>query len=464
MNIALICPSQEGIYGTFKAPAQMHMGIAYLAAVAKPAQVRIIDMHAEHLTKEQFAAIIHEGNFDIVGFSVVTPAVDSAFELASAVKKVSKDTLVVFGGVHPTILPQDVLTHNDVDVVVIGEGEVTFRELIQARQAGKDISDIPGLAFRKDGAVFFSPARPLIQDLDVIPFPARELFIHKEYTYPDSLYKASAPIITSRGCPGRCSFCASHKIFGRTFRMRSAAHVVDEIEDLVKRQGIREIHIWDDNFVTDRNRVFAIRDEVVRRKLQVKIAFPNGMRADFINAELLTALKQMGVYSIAIGVESGSQRILDTCHKGVRLARIEEAFTLMKKMGFETWAFFMFGLPGETEETIRETIAFALKLDPDIAKFHLLKPFPGNETYEYFSSKGFILTNDYRQYGFHTPPIHRLETLMPEDMVRWQKIAYRKFYFRPGKIIQQIFRMRSLNRCILNMRAALGIVRMIRLR
>lgn len=464
MNIALICPSQEGIYGTFKAPAQMHMGIAYLAAVAKPAHVRIIDMQAEHLTLDQFAVIIREGKFDIVGFSVVTPAIASALDLASIIKKVSQNTLIVFGGVHPTILPHDVLTHNDVDVVVVGEGEITFRELIQAKQTGADISNIPGLAFRKDGTVYFSPARPLIENLDDIPFPARELFAHKEYTYPDSLYKESAPIITSRGCPGRCSFCASHKIFGRNFRMRSAVNVVDEIEDLVKHQGVREIHVWDDNFVTDRKRVFAIRDEIVRRKLHVKFAFPNGMRADSLNEEVLVALRQMGVYSIAIGVESGSQTVLDICHKGVRLERIVESFRLMKKMGFETWAFFMFGLPGETELTIQETIAFALKLDPDIAKFHLLKPFPGNETYEYFSSKGFILTHDYRQYGFHTPPIHRLETLLPADMVRWQKIAYRKFYFRPRKIIQQIFRIRSINRFVLNMQAAFGIVRMIRSR
>lgn len=196
----------------------------------------------------------------------------------------------------------------------------------------------------------------------------------------------------------------------------------------------------------------------------MKFAFPNGIRADFLNRELMQSLKDMGTYSIAIGVESGSQQILNKARKGVRLDKISEVFNLAKKMVFETWTFFIIGLPGENERTVRETINFVKKLDPDIAKFHILKPYPGTEVYEYLQTRNLLVNQDYEQFGIHTAPIHRLEELEPDEMVKWQKKAYLSFYLRPFKILKQVLRIKTLNRFLLNLKAGISLGKLILVR
>ena len=268
-------------------------------------------------------------------------------------------------------------------------------------------------------------------------------------------------MITSRGCPGRCTYCNVESIFGRSFRARSAKNVVDEIELLQNDFKIREIHIWDDNFVTKKQRVFDIRDEIKRRNINVKFAFPNGIRADFLNKEVLSCLKDMGTYSIAIGVESGSQKVLDMAKKGITLSRIIEAFDMAKEIRLETWAFFMFGLPGEDLETAQQTIEFAKRLNPDIAKFHILKPYPGTEAHQYMLDNDFLISDNYDDYGIHTPPIHYLNDLSQKNLHDIQRRAYREFYFRPTKILKQLLRIRSYNRLKLNASTAIDLCKMI---
>jgi len=268
-------------------------------------------------------------------------------------------------------------------------------------------------------------------------------------------------MITSRGCPGMCTFCNAHQIFTRVFRARSAKNIVDEVELLVKQTGVKEIHIWDDNFITAKKRVLEVRDEIKNRRLRVKFAFPNGIRADFLTPEIIKALKEMGTYSIAIGVESASPEVLKKARKGISPERIKEAFRLAKEEKIETWAFFIIGLPGENENTVKETIDFAKSVSPDIAKFHILKPYPGTEVYDYLSSKNFILTEDYDQFGIHTPPVHRLERFSPADMLRWQKKAYKNFYFNPKTIFKQILRIKTLNRLKVNFQAGIGLIKMV---
>ena len=344
------------------------------------------------------------------------------------------------------------------DHVVVQEGEATLLDLLNTIERQGDISKVKGIAYKRDSRTFLNPARDLSRHLDDIPLPAWHLFSRK-YTYPDSLFKDVFPIITSRGCPGNCSFCNTKNIFGRKFRARSAKHVVDEIDLLVKKYHAKEIHIWDDNFTTNKKRVCQIRDLIRSRKLNIKIAFPNGIGADFLDEEILECLKDMGVYSVAIGVESGNQSILDRAGKGIKLEKIEEIFNLTKKLKIETWAFFIIGLPGETKETIMNTIEFAKKVDPDIAKFHILKPYPGTQVYHEIEQKGNLLSNDYCRFGIHTPPVHRLPGLAPEDMTRYQKLAYRTFYLRPSKLIQQVLRLKSLYRLELNFKTGVAFIR-----
>lgn len=421
----------------------------------------IIDVDADRVSEKDLAKLLSEENYGLAGITTTTPTFNNAIYLTDLVKKYSR-VKTVLGGIHVTNMPDESISIESVDFVVKGEGELTLLELAKALEEGTDLDKIDGLFYKKNGQVIKNQERQLVEDLDSLPFPARHLFRHQNYNYPDALVKPVMPIMTSRGCPAACSFCTSKTIFKRKFRVRSAKNVVAEIEHLIESFGIKEIHIWDDNFITQRKRVFEIRDEIKKKNIKIKFSFPNGLRADYVDLELLRALKDMGTYSIAFGVESGNQKILDRVNKGLKLERIESVFRLAKKTGLETWAFFMIGLPGDTAETIKDTINFAIKLNPDVAKFHLLKPFPGSEIYDEFLAKGLLLGKDFDHFGLHTPAVHRLETLSSHDLWLWHKQAYRRFYLRPSMVFRQILRLKSINRIKLNIPVAIGVLKNMR--
>ncbi len=420
--------------------------------------VQMIDIDADNISKEDFIKILSDNRPDLVGITATTPTVTKAIEISKDIKN-NSSAYTMIGGVHPTLKYREVVSNETIDFVIKGEGERTVVELASCIEEGGDLSKVKGLIYKKDGSIVVNAERELIVDLDSIPFPAIHLFRNQNYTYPDSFLHPTFPIVTSRGCPGKCTFCNTKNLHGRQFRYRSAKDIVDEIEFLVNNYGAREVHIWDDNFTTSKRRVYEIRDEIIKRKVRVLIAIPNGLRVDYVNLEVLTALKEMGVYAIAFGVESGSQRILDNVKKQTTLKRVREAFELSRKVGFEIWAFFILGLPGDDESTILDTISFAKSLDPDIEKFHILKPFPGSAVYEEFVGQNLITDTDYEHYGIHTRPVHRLDSLSEDDLMEWQKKAYRMFYFRPSKIISQITRLKSWNRIKLNVSAGLSILK-----
>ena len=462
MRVLLAVPSQREIYGSLRPPQQINMGIAYLAAIAlkKGHYVEVLDEDSEMLGQHELKKKIVAGKFEITGVTVTTPTLHSALRLAAWIKDASPSTIVVFGGMHPSVEPVQTIENSQVDFVVKGEGEITFSELLDEIEGGKNYSSVRGIFFKNNGSIEETRERPLIDELDTIPFPAREVFKNKIYTYPDSLHEKTAPIITSRGCLGRCTYCNAQSIFGKTFRARSPENIVAEIEELKYNYGIKEIHIWDDNFVTDKKRVLALRDEIKKNRIKVKFAFPNGIRADFVDEEIIAALKDMGTYSVAIGVESGNIDVLKKANKGIRLDTVENAFKIIKKYKIESWAFFMFGLPGENLSAAYDTIKFAKKLNPDIAKFHILKPFPGTAVYNYMKENGLLKDLDYRHYGIHTGPVHNLEELSGDDLVKIQRTAYRRFYFRPMVFLRQILRLKSLNRLKLNIKSAFAIMNM----
>jgi len=459
MKILLINPSHSAVYDKLTPPEHPPLGLGYLAAVLDPGRhdVRVMDVGALNLDRRSLAHAIKSATPELVGITATTPMISAALDIAEIVKENSA-AQIVLGGVHPTLMPMECASNEYVDFVVAGEGEVTFAELVTCLETGGSLSEIEGLVYKHAGRIIQNRNRALIEDLDLLPFPARHLFSHYAYRFPDALGHPAFPIITSRGCPGRCTFCSAQHLHGRKFRYRSADNILDEIEFLIQEYGAEEIHIWDDNFITNSRRVYEFRDRVVKRGIRVLFSFPNGVRADFINYEIVKALRDFGTYSLAIGVESGNQRILDGVRKGMGLEQIEKAFMLCSKMGIETWGFFILGLPGEDAQTIGDTIDFALKTNPRIAKFHILKPYPKSEVFDELKSEGLIIDEDYSHYGIHAAPVHRLPALSADDLVQWQKRAYRRFYLRRSKLVEMVAGVRSFNRFRFNVRVGLSLL------
>lgn len=449
-------------YENILPPEYPPLNLAYLAGYLENQgyEIKIVDSNTERDIKEKISRIITNKKPVLIGFTSTSPLFYNTRTIANFVKEQYQNIPTVLGGIHATLMPELMNEDQSFDFLVFGEGEQTLFELANALKDGHtNFDEIDGLVFRKEDKVIKNKARKQIEDLDKIPFPRRNLFESHRYQYPDTIHKETTPIITSRGCPGVCTYCASRNMFPQ-IRLRSAENVVEEIEILVKDSGIKEIHIWDDCFTLLKDRVFKIRDLIKKKNIKVKFAFPNGVRADMVNQDVLKALKEMGTYSIAFAPETGSLRILNSIKKNFTLDQTREAFSLAKKLKLETWGFFMIGLPGETEEDINKTIDFAIEVNPDIVKFNILMPFPGTEVRKQLLEENLILEKDYSKYGFHSRPVHRLSVLSTEDLVRLHSKAYRKFYLRPVKLLQQVLRLRSWQRIKTNLKTGIMVFKL----
>lgn len=461
MKILLIQPSQKTVYGVVIKPSYAPLGLLYIGACLEKAghELQFIDLDIDSLDPEKVVEHVIETKPDLICFGSTTATINNALAISKAIKKAT-NTPILLGGIHATIAGEKVINDNNINFVIKGEGEETIVELANAIEKATDVSTIKGLYFKIKGKTIFTGERAPIEDLDKIPFPARHLLKKPfSYTPPDALQTPVTSIMTSRGCPAACTYCCTKQIFGRRMRFRSIKNVIDEIEHVVKKYGFREIHIMDDCFTVDKQRVLEFRDEIKRRNIKTTFVFSNGIRADQIDEDILTALKDLGVLSVGFGVESGNQQILKNIKKGIHMNTVRKAFKLSKKFGFETWGFFMMGLPGETEETINDTINFAKELDPDFAKFLILKPFPGSEVFTELNRAGRIFDFNYDHYGPYTGPVHDLPGLPKEKILKLQKKALRSFYMRPSKIIKTLARIRSFTQLKLNIQSGMFIIR-----
>ncbi len=447
-------------YENMEPPEYPPLNLAYLASNLEKHdyEVEIIDSDVESDFRKKITNLIKKSPL-LIGLTCTTPLFGNARLLAKFIKEQADNIPIVLGGIHATLMPYLTAQEKMFDFLVVGEGELTLVELADMlKKKETEFSKIDGLVFRKNDQIIINQPRQQINNLDDLPFPRRDLFKNHAYKYPDVLYTPAMPIITSRGCPGVCTYCASRDIFPRV-KFRSAQNVVEEIEDLIKNYGAKEIHIWDDCFTLLKKRVFAIRDLLKEKNIKTNFAFPNGLRADYVNFEILKALKNMGTYSVSFGVESGSQKILDTVKKKLTLEQIRTAFRDAKKLNLETWGFFMIGLPCETEEDINRTVEFAKEIDADIVKFNILIPFPGTEAYNQLLKDNLIIEKDFSKYGYHSRPVHRLPTLTADDLIRLHSRAYRAFYLRPRKLLQQVFRLKSWTRISTNLKTGLMVFR-----
>ena len=362
---------------------QQPLGLAYLAAVLvkENYDVKIIDSPPLEFKIEDIINEIEKYQPDIIGLSAVTPTYVRALNLAQRIKKL-KDIPIVIGGPHITTMPEETINNKCFDVGVIGEAEDTIIELVDALVNNKDLSMVDGIIFKKDGKIIKNNPRAALPDLDKVLFPARNLMPDLSLYHPTPATYKKLPIgtiMTTRGCPFRCTFCC-RAVFGNNCRFRSPKNVVDELELLVKKHGAKEIRIWDDTFNADPARAIKICEEIINRKLN--IAWTCLARVNFAQPEVLKAMKKAGCWQISYGIESGNEQILKNIKKGITLPMVREAIRKTKKAGIASLGFFILGLPGDTEKTMRQTIDFAKELPLNAANFTICTPFPGTEIYD----------------------------------------------------------------------------------
>ncbi|MFC2010284.1 B12-binding domain-containing radical SAM protein [Chloroflexota bacterium] len=443
LNIALVNPAQSSAY------SQPPLGLALIGAVLEKEgySVTILDANVLNLPPEVVVPLVSDA--DVVGFTAMTPTINTAIATARHLKKVRPDLPVVLGGAHATLLPEETLTAApDIDAVIRGEGEETVVELMRALENKQSLSGIAGISYRKDGEVISNPARSGLVDLDSLPFFAYHLLPWRKYK-PHPPYGWALPFavtITSRGCPYKCTYC-SKPVFGSKFRAQTAGRVVEEITYLQKSLGIKELAFYDDVFTLDKKRTHAIADEIIRRGL--KIHWSCETRVNLVDKELLHHMKQAGCYSIAYGIESGSPDILKALDKDITLEQVEEAVRISREVGLQNIGYFMLGSPGESPKTIKQTIQFAERLKLDYAQFSVTTPFPGTRLYDLYMEnrkdekipwESFI----YAGTGGGVTPVFESNLLTREAIQDWVRQAYREFYLHPSYAWQKIRRIKSL--------------------
>lgn len=416
------------------------LGLAYIAAVLEAAghEVQYLDCSALHYTVKdtQQALIGLWQDFDLVGFSATTPLVNNALALADFIKKTWPETKTVLGGVHPSVMPEEIIAHQAIDFVAIDEGEETMRELAD----GKNPADILGLCYKENGQIIKNAPRPLIVDLDTIPPPAYHLLPMDKYYPAIGSYKRLPVMVmfATRGCPGRCTFC--YRTFRGVVRKRSARNIIEEIKILQRDYGIKEVAFYDDTFTLFKDVVKDFCDIIAKEKID--ITWSCFTRVDHINEELLRAMKKAGCHLILFGVESADEQILKNINKRISLEQVIQAVRSARKIGIETRASFMIGNQGETEETIKKTIDFAIKLDPDEVQFNIATAYPGTELFNWAKDKGYIKSFNWDDYSMSNVVLE-LPGLSQERLRYYYELAHRCFYFRPKIVLRRLSHIRS---------------------
>ena len=440
-KVLFIVPPSRDLYTKAKVkvaiPANPSLTFATLAAplIAAGHEVNILDLDISSQADTALEMKLREFSPDYVGITCTTPLLNKVKHLAAVVKRHCPRTIIIAGGPHPSSLPETVLTESAIDIACIGEGDDTIVEIV----SGADWSSIRGSWYQHNGHIISKPAREYIIDLDRLPLPAWELYDIKKYKTPHLSCRQNpvGAMETSRGCVFGCTYC-NKNIFGRTFRVKSPERVVHEMEYMLD-VGFREIHIMDDGFTTDLSRAKRICDLIQQRGLKFPWHLHNGTRVDRIDREFLVKARDAGCYGIAFGIESGDQNILNNIHKGIKLEQARQVFKWTRETGIETLAFFMIGLPGETEVSMQKTIDFAKELDPDYTKVSVLLPLPGTPLHEEFSQRGCIKATDWSQYNQHDPSmVYDHPVLDWATIKRYYALFYRRFYLRPHTFWKQL--------------------------
>ncbi len=439
------------------------LGLLYVAAYLmrhRDHHVDVLDAQVEELSYTSLRDEIVRRRPDVVGITAMTFTLLDVIETARLVKSINASTPVVLGGPHVHLFPDETLDLPEVDYVVMGEGEVTFAELLDRIGDVPGLAQVRGIAFRSDNGVVRTEPRALDEDLDALPFPARELTPFRKYSSVIARRSPITTMFTSRGCPYQCIFCDRPHL-GKRFRARTAMGVVDEMEECVGL-GIHEFLVYDDTFTIQRQRVLDICDEIIRRKLD--IGWDVRARVNTVDEEMLRKMRQANCERVHFGVEAGTDRVLKVLQKGITLAQVERAFHWSKQAGISTLAYFMIGAPTETRADVLQTIEFAKKLAPDFVHITIVTPFPGTQLYRMGLEQGVLSHDFWREFAAH-PTADFQPEYWERDMARDELFelldrAYKSFYGRPDYVVKRLFQVRSAGEFIRKARAGVKVLLM----
>ncbi len=429
------------------------LGLGYLAAVLREGghECMIYDAAIEDVGVDYYLDLAEaQGKpYGMIGLTATTPLINDAWEMAQLGKK--RGLVTVLGGPHLTIMPLESMQppHDQyVDYVFKGEAEYSLLELANTLDAGRKPGLLPGIHFRDGDKIISSPESPMIPDLDALPFPAHDLFKIDRYTNLQPLtdgldrHARSFTILTSRGCPYKCTFC-SKPVTGDTWRARSVESVVAEWKWLVNGLGATEIGVTDDIWNLKLPRAKELCRRLVEEGLShVPWTTVHGMKVNHTDLELFQLMKAAGCKRVGFGVENGDEKMLrNVIRKGQTLDQVRMAFKNAKAAGLQTMGFFIFGMPGDTEETMEKTIQLALELDPKLANFMLAAPFPGTVMYEQIVEGGQVFADNWSEFAIHEQKsrftMH--DGKYDDELVlrKWRD-AYRRFYlYRPERVLEK---------------------------
>lgn len=417
--------------------------LAQCAALARERgmEVALNDCIVEEKGYRHVQDIVRAFKPGLVVVNLVTPSFESDLSAARIIKEVDPDIHVTIVGIHGTALPEYCLEKSShLDSVIRGEPELTALELAQVLDSTKDLGEVKGLTFRRGKEVKSNPDRPFIEDLDVLPFPAWDLIDRARYTMPFT-GRQFLLVGTARGCSFPCTFCADHTYYGKRLRIRKPVRIVDELEHNQKTFQISDFLFWSESFTLNRKFCMSVAEEILKRK--IKICWVCNSRVDHVDREMLKIFRKAGCTMIGYGVEGGVQQVLDRMRKGITLDQTREAVRLAKEEGIEVVAHCVIGFPGETEETIEETIRFVKNLDLDFAQFYCAVPFPGSDLYKEAREKGWINAEDWTLFEQNFSVMDFPE-LKADTIMALRRKAYRSFYLRPKIIFRTLKRLRSL--------------------
>ncbi|MBU0957482.1 MAG: B12-binding domain-containing radical SAM protein [Nanoarchaeota archaeon] len=414
------------------------LGLGYLATALRKEKfsVDILDCSREGLDYKGFEKRIRKLNPKIIGIQVFSYDVNPVKKAIKIIKKIDSEIKIILGGAHPTSEPNEIFNQfPEIDYAFKGESEEGLPMIVNYLLKNKEVnfSKVPGLIW-KEGKKIIINEQTYDVDLDKYGFPAWDLINPKLYknAAQGGLVGSEkyAPMTTSRGCPFQCTYCTVHIMSGRRIRYRSVKHVIDEMKLLKDEFGVDEIHIIDDAFTTNKARVHEFCDELIKQKMNIKFTFPNGIRLDTLDKEILLKMKKAGLQDFNVGIESGSDKILKDMKKSLTTKIIEEKTKLIKECGLNANGFFIIGYPTETREDILKTIKFSKKIPLKKAQFSMFKTYPNTEITNKLIEEGKLEELDYDNFIFYKVG-YVPEGLTAKEMKKLQRKAFLGFYLRP---------------------------------